>query len=489
MFLKNIFLKTLSIDEVKRQSFANFFAQIVLTFVGFMSTMYFAHKLEASVLGSYFLFTSYFWIINLFSDGGFVRASIKRISEGEEQDAYFTAFIVIRIFLTVLVIAIIFALESYLKIGGQIVNWLILAIIISSFHSITAGGVAGQSKMGISALGTIFQNLSRIFIQVIAVLFGYGIGGLVGGFIAGFVIATLIQFKFLDLKIVHFQWSHVLNLMSFSFWLFLTSAGVILYSHVDAIMIGYFLEEADVGVYKIVFQFTVIAILMTTAIRTTLWPKISRWGKTGDTGSIEKSFSRCLTFSLLFAVPIIAGGILLGEKMLYFFYGAGFVWGYTTLILLFFAQLINVFQILFVMYLGALDHQREAFYATAVSCIANVALNVILIPFVGIEGAAIATVVTMVLNSILAMYVLLNIINIRIDTGSTLNILKATAAMLLFVGFYSYVVTITNVWLTLIPVAIGAIIYGLLILRLDPGIYSDLKDISNRLNLPWSRML
>ncbi|RNI15803.1 flippase [Methanohalophilus sp. RSK] len=489
MPLKNILSNILSIEEVKRQSIANFFSQIVLTFVGFLSTMYFAHKLGSSVLGSYFLFTSYFGIINLFSDGGFGGAAIKRISEGEEQDAYFTAFIVTRTFFAVLIIAIILAFESYFQIEGQIINWLILAIIMSLFYSITSGGIAGQSKMGIAAVGTTTQNLSRIFIQVIAVLFGYGIGGLVGGFIAGFVIATLIQFKFLDLKCVSFEWRHVVNLMSFSFWLFLTSAGIILYSNVDVVMIGYFLEEADVGVYKVVFQFTTIAILMVSAIRTTLWPKVSRWGKIDDTESIEKSLSRGLTFSLLFAVPIIAGGILLGERMLYFFYGAGFAWGYTTLILLFFAQLTNVFQSLFVMFLGALDHQREAFYATAVSCIANVALNVILIPLMGIEGAAIATIVTMALNSILAMHILSNIINVRIDTGSTLNILKATAAMLLFVGFYSYVVTITNVWLTLIPVAIGAMVYGLLILRLDPGIYRDLKDISNRLNLPWPSML
>ena len=57
--------------------------------------MYFAHTVGAGVLGGYFLFMAYFGIINLVSDGGFGGAAIKRISEGEEQDAYFSAFFVL----------------------------------------------------------------------------------------------------------------------------------------------------------------------------------------------------------------------------------------------------------------------------------------------------------------------------------------------------------------------------------------------------------
>lgn len=189
------------------------------------------------------------------------------------------------------------------------------------------------------------------------------------------------------------------------------------------------------------------------------------------------------------AVPIVAGGALLGERMLYFFYGAGFAWGYTTLVILFCAQLINVFQTFFTMCLGALDRQRDAFHVTAISSGANIIFNLILIPVIGIEGAAIATVVTMALNALLAKRVLSTIIQVKLDTRSILNIFKATAAMSVFVGVYIYLIPVTSVWLTLLPIAVGGMIYGLLILKLDPAIYSDLKDISTRMNLPWPKLL
>lgn len=489
MIFNGIFTRIMSIDEIKRQSIATFSSQIVLTFVGFLSTMYFAHAVGSSILGAYFLFTAYFGIINLISDGGFGAAAVKRISEGEEPNAYFTAFFVTRVFFTVMVVGVIFAARSYFEMNEQIFNWLILALIVSLFHSIVSKGVAGCSKMGIVAVGAITQNISRISIQIIAVFLGFEIAGLAGGFVAGFVAAAIIQFKFFDLKLTRFRWGHISNLTSFSFWLFMTSAGIMLYSYADVIMIGYFLEESDVGVYQVVFQFTGIAILFATSIRTTLWPKVSRWGKTGDMNSTEKALSRGLTFSLLLAIPTVVGGTLLGENMLYFFYGPGFAWGYTTLVILFCAQMVNIFQIFFLMCLGALDYQRNAFYVTATSSITNVVLNLVLIPFMGIEGAAIATAITMALNALISMYILSKIIRIRVEIRSILNILKATTAMSVFVVFYKYIFTLTNVWITLVPVIIGSVIYIFLILRLDPRIYKDLKDISTRMNLPWPRML
>ena len=57
--------------------------------------MYFARAVGAGVLGAYFLFIAYLGIIGLMADGGIGGAAVKRISEGEEPDAYFSAFVVL----------------------------------------------------------------------------------------------------------------------------------------------------------------------------------------------------------------------------------------------------------------------------------------------------------------------------------------------------------------------------------------------------------
>ena len=94
--LNTFFTRIMSTDAIQRQSIISLIWQIALTFIGFLSTIYFARTVGASVLGGYFLFLAYLSIIGLIANGGFGEAAIKRISEGEEQDAYFSAFIVLR---------------------------------------------------------------------------------------------------------------------------------------------------------------------------------------------------------------------------------------------------------------------------------------------------------------------------------------------------------------------------------------------------------
>lgn len=85
----------MSIEPIRRQSIVSLIWQIAFTFIGFLSTMYFARALGAGILGANFLFIAYLGIIGLMIDSGFGGGAVKRISEGEEPDAYFSAFVVL----------------------------------------------------------------------------------------------------------------------------------------------------------------------------------------------------------------------------------------------------------------------------------------------------------------------------------------------------------------------------------------------------------
>ncbi len=485
--LNTILSRIMGIGEVQRQSMVSFIWQIAYTFIAFLSTIYFAHTVGASVLGAYFLFMTYFGIIGMFSGGGFGGAAVKRISEGEEPDAYFSAsFLLTSLFVTVTVVALIACRSFFVDLdsAGAFI-WLLVALIISIFNGAVYSGIAGRGKMGIHATGRFIGDVSRILVQVVAVFLGFGLAGLAGGFVAGILAATIIALRFFDLHIVRFGWRHIKNLTTFSFWLFLTSSGVLLYSYSDKVIIGYYLTNADVGVYQIAWQFIMLAAFITFALNSTLWPKVSRWGKSGEVGLIEESLSRAFSYSLLLAVPVLAGGFLLGDKLLYFFYGAEFERGYATLVILAIVQIVNIFQLFFTSYLGALDRQKESFKVTAVGGVANIVLNIILIPVIGIAGAAIATLVTMTLNAVLARRVLSRMITIRVERNSVWNILKASFVMSLFVGGYRMLVPLSNVWLVLIPVVLGGVVYGILILKFDRKICDELKKIATQMNVPW----
>jgi O-antigen/teichoic acid export membrane protein len=481
----------MSIESIQRQSIVSLIWRIAITFIGFLSTMYFAHAVGAGILGAYFLFMAYFGIISLVSDGGLGGAAIKRISEGEEQDAYFSAFFVLRSFFVTVVIMALLAFRDFfvdLNDAGMF-DWLLVALICSIIYGAVNNAIAGRGKIGIQATCVFIYEITRILVQVIAVFLGYGVAGLAGGFVAGMVVASVIELRFFDLHFVRFGWRHIKSLSTFSFWLFLTSSGAMVYSIADTVMIGYYMGNSDVGVYRVVMQFTSITALVTTSLQTTLWPKVSRWSKTGEFRMIGETLSKAITYSLLNAIPLCIGGILLGDKLLYYFYGADFAKGYSVLVVLFIVQIISVFHLFFITYLSALDLQKDAFKVTIVAATANIALNVALIPIIGIPGAAIATLATMIINVVLARRVLARVIILRVEHSSLLNILKASIAMGAVVGVYRLVVPLSNVWLALVPVVLGGVVYGLLILMLDRKIYEELKGIMMQMNVVWPEWL
>ncbi len=479
------------IDPVQRQSVISLASTLALTAIGFLSTMFFTHTVGLSILGAYFIFVAYYSVFNLLGDGGFGGAVVKRISEGEDQNAYFTAFIVLRVVLVAASIAILITIRPYVSdlASPEVFLWLIVALVAGAFTSIASNSVYGRGKVGINQIGSLIDNVIRVFVQVVAVVLGYGVAGLAGGFVAGLLAAGLVNYRFLDLSPARFRRSHIQSLFAFSFWTFLSASGYLVFSYADTIMIGYFLTDADVGIYRVALQLTSIATFITIALRTTLYPKVSYWGKQDELPLVERALARAFTYSLLLAVPVVAGGWLLGERLLYFFYTASATAGAPALAILLLVQVAHVFMFLQTMCLNALDRPRDSFKVTAIAVTANIGLNLLLIPAYGIVGASVATLVTMVLNAALANRALSRSIRVRIERRAVGHIVLAALVMGAVVAVYSFVIPLTNVFVVLGAVALGGLVYLLVLLKIDRGIHDELKELTQGLGIPWPGLL
>ena len=88
------------------------------------------------------------------------------------------------------------------------------------------------------------------------------------------------------------------------------------------------------------------------------------------------------------------------------------------------------------------------------------------------------------LNAVLA-----RMITLRVERSSLLNIFKATVVMGLVVGGYRLVVPLSSVWVTLVPVVVGAVVYVVLVLKFDRKIYEELKGIMMQMNVVWPEWL
>jgi O-antigen/teichoic acid export membrane protein len=220
------------------------------------------------------------------------------------------------------------------------------------------------------------------------------------------------------------------------------------------------------------------------AFHTVLYPRISKWNEEKKFTLIEYSLTRSITYSLFLAIPVTAGGIILSEKLLYYLYGSSFESGAPVLMILLFVQIANIFLYLQTMCLNAMDRPRVSFYITMVSAVLNIILNILLIPLLGISGAALASLATMSMNAVLAYVMLKSSIHISIDARSVLNIIISALIMSICVSMYVSVFPVGDFVSLVLTVSLGAIIYFITVLWIDHSIRKDLKTLMDTMNFP-----
>jgi len=127
--------------------------------------------------------------------------------------------------------------------------------------------------------------------------------------------------------------------------------------------------------------------------------------------------------------------------------------------------------------------------------ILNVILDILLIPglgpfpVLGINGAAIGSLVAIIVNVLVVGYQMKKVMPLKVEGKPVLHIILASLIMGLIVYVYTLIVPLSNIWLTLIPVLIGAIIYFIVLLKIDKSIHDDIRDIVMNFGFAWPKWL
>lgn len=471
-------------QKVQQESVTNFGVTIAITIIGFLSTMYFAHALGAETLGMYYIFLSVLGISILFCDSGFGAATIKRISEGREQSEYWTGAVIVRIIVFVVIAAIILIFKDYSNnlIGIDAANILIFVIALSIFSSFFSHVIIGLDHIRISALAGLFNSAGRVLMQVSLVFFGWRFFGLIYGYIFGLfsAIAVLLYYSFrynIRVKPKMCQYRHIKSLFSYAIYTFLSGVGGVIFEYADIIIIGIFLLKGEAGIYGVIWSFSSISLFVAGAVLPTMFPKISRWSTDGNWKEVETSFGMALTYSLILAVPILFGGILLGKDLLYYAYGAGFAGGALALAIILLMRLFQVSSNLTQQYLQGINHPELVFRVISFTATLNIVLDWFLIQWYGIEGAAVATLITTLLAAILGYRYLRRYIAIKVGWKGMRAILLASIVMAGVVYALTNILTANNVVELLVEVGIGAITYGVVLIGLDKNIREELWNL------------
>ena len=461
--------------EVQRHGIMHLVSSAGITAIGFIATIFYAHWVGPAILGTYFIFLSSFNILGLFTDLGIGTAATQRICEGKDASEYFSANLVTRmgLYLLVCVIAILMR-DRFADLNAHGLFWILLVVLgISTLSSCLSIAVAASNRLGLLASVSLLNNIMRIAIQVVMVFLGFQVYGLIGGLIAGLLVELAIQAKYIDYHIRKFKWAHLKRIFSFSGWAFLTTTSTVLFDNANLLIIAYFLPVSEAGIFGVCWTFSVFALFVSTALSNTLFVKVSRWHAAGEAGTVSASLSRATTYSLIFALPMLAGGMILGEQLLYYVYGASFAAGAVALTIIIAARIFQSVYQLYSVYLMATDHVRMAFYGLGTGITANLILSVILVPVMGLTGAAIASLANVLLCIVIGRHFLAKIVPVVIERSPVLHIIAASAIMTLALLVLDLLPIPTGVITTGLMVILGASLYFTVLLMLDGPLRND----------------
>ncbi len=192
------------------------------------------------------------------------------------------------------------------------------------------------------------------------------------------------------------------NILSISMPLFLSSSLGMVTGWTDIIMLGIFKTEREVGIYHIASKIALLTSIPLMAMATISAPKFAEfWGK-NDISGLAKVAKQSTKLIFFISSPILLMLFIFAADVLSIF-GDDFKAGYIALRFLILGQFVNAI-IGNVGYILMMTGKEKAFQnVIIVTTILNIVLNYFFIPIYGIEGAAIATSVSVVLTNILLL--------------------------------------------------------------------------------------
>lgn len=450
----------------------------LLTFIGIT---YFARLLGPEGVGVFFLFQATMGMGALVSDLGIQGAVEKRLSEEQSAEEILTTGLLLKTGLLLLLVAPILLFQDNINqyLGADLAILLIIGISIQSFSTLTIKIINAELRVGETAFIRLSRQITWIVVGVVLANMGYGVVSLVYGLLAGLFISFLWAVHVATTPFGQPNIASVKSIFDYSKYNFVASASWRFHNWADVAIIGIFLSSSFVGVYEIAWKVSVFATFFINAITTTIFPQISSWEAAGDYEKIESLIPEILLWSFLLVIPAFFGTLVFSREILTLIYGTEYGTASLVLIILMGEKIVQAIYRPLKRILEGIDHVDLAAKATLAGIVSNVILNIALVQWVGVIGAAIATSLSLCIMVAAVIRYLRKFINIEVPSTEIIWLTGSSAVMagiLMIIKSYKQPSSIPEL---VVMVAIGALLY-FTFLSVNNSFRSDMKEISKQ---------
>jgi O-antigen/teichoic acid export membrane protein len=307
------------------------------------------------------------------------------------------------------------------------------------------------------------------------VLLGWEVKGVILAVIAsdilGIVIALSIALRQTGLQLPRF--TEIKGYLKYGLPLVPTGAMLWIMASSDRYMIGYFMQSEDVGIYTAAYTLTHVMSLFLSPLRTVLLPTVSKSYDDGDIAKTKTYFKYSLKYLLMLTIPATFGLSVLASPLLRILTTAEFTSGSLVIPFVAFGLLIFEFYQICLNVFYLVKKTYWVLRLLILSAALNIGLNLLLIPHLGIVGAAVATLIAYAVLAIFTVVIAFR--HFKFDLGFVF-IMKSVLASAVMAG---------AIWLykpwgiteVVIAILLGIIVYFAIILVLKGFSKNELSMI------------
>jgi len=271
------------------------------------------------------------------------------------------------------------------------------------------------------------------------------------------------------------------NLFIFGVPVILTSVLGKVFSQVDILLLTYFRSLVEVGLYNVALPTTKIIWRFGISLAPILIPLTAELAQKKKHGLLEKGVSVLYKYLYVMMLPLVIILVLFPKLVLTYLFGIEFVEAALALQILAAGALFIVFSKINFSVMMGLGKPKSVAKITFLGVVLNIIGNLILIPRIGIDGAAISTSISFMLIFIISFFHLRRLISFNLDW---LKMSKITVGGVIFALTVIFLKNILNfqVWTEAIFVLIfSGILYGGVLFGLKVVTVAELKNIVKRI--------
>lgn len=422
-------LKGKDASELLKGSFLALIVKVLGMLLGYLIMIIITRSYGAEIYGEYALAFTVLNIAVLLPKFGLDSALVRIIGELKANDNYRSivlvmrkAFLITSILGLILAILLFFFSESLaIKIFNNydlvpvfsIIKWLLIPY--AGLYLIAAYFQAYKKIIYYILFNSTLLNIVFFITLLIFKLINYHLQPFYTLAIS-IVIAFLIGFVLLKINISRLKGSknttsNVADNFSFkkmitlSSPMLMSSSFVLLINWSDILMLGMFTTEFNVGIYNAALRLATISGITLFAINAISTPKFVEYYTQNNLKGLENTVRKSTMLIFYSTLPMLLVFIFFSKNILNI-NGPEFTSGYLTLTLLCLGRFYNSICGSVGFILQMTDNQKIFQNVLFLAAVINVTLNFFLIPKYGINGAAFASLVTVVIwNSILVLII------------------------------------------------------------------------------------